>query len=167
MQLRPIMVVIAISLPFNFNGRLADCFLRSLAMTKQQFFFRILEITLNIISVIIGYRWGTLGVAVSIVMANALTKILKILYIGVKVDMMPRQTLTRLFSSGRFLIFFLPLIILAFYLPSSWEGDVIMAGVFIAVAGLIFLLMPQLIGKEYQDEMYGRIVGYIKCKIHK
>ena len=167
LQLRPIMVVIAISLPFNFNGRLADCFLRSLAMTKQQFFFRILEITLNIVSVIIGYRWGTLGVAVSIVMANALTKILKILYIGVKVDMMPRQTLARLFSSGRFLMFFLPLIILAFYLPSSWEGDVIMAGVFIAVAGLIFLLMPQLIGKEYQDEMYGRIVGYIKCKIHK
>jgi len=167
LQLRPIMVVCTISVPFNFNGRLADCFLRSLGMTRQQFYFRLLEITLNILSVIIGFKWGALGIAVSIAIANAIAKLIKIVYIGVKVDMMPRQTLVRLLSSGRFLIYFLPIIILAFSLPSSWGGDLIMAGVFILLVGLVFLLLPRLVGKEYQDEVYGKIMGYVKSKIHK
>ena len=136
-------------------------------MTRQQFYFRLFEITLNILSVIIGFKWGTLGIALSIAIANAIAKLLKIIYIGVKVEMMPRQTVARLLSSGRFLVYFLPIIILAFFLPSSWGWDIIIAGVFILLVGLIFLLMPRLIGKEYQEEVHEKIVYYVKRKIHK
>ena len=58
MDLKPVMFVISSSLLFNMDGRLADCYLRSLAMTKQQFFFRIFETIIKTVGVLVGYKWG-------------------------------------------------------------------------------------------------------------
>ena len=91
LHLRPVMFVISFSILMNFDGRLADCYLRSLALTKQQFFFRVFETVLNIVGILVGYRWDILGVAIVMIVTNTIAKIVKIFYIGNKVDAKPMK----------------------------------------------------------------------------
>lgn len=167
-HLRPIMFVVSFSVLFNFDGRLADCFLRSLAMTKQQFFFRIFETILNIAGVIIGYKWNILGVAISLVITNSITKFVKIVYAGVKVSVKPLQTMRIIISSWRYSILLLPIFLFTYMLlPSSWLGNTIMAIVFVLSTTLVFLFMPRFVGKEYEKEIYTKILSFVKVKIQK
>lgn len=167
-HLRPVMFVVSFSVLFNFDGRLADCFLRSLAMTKQQFFFRVFETILNIIGVIIGYRWEILGIAISLVITNSLTKLVKIFYTGIKVNVKPQQTANVIFSSWRFSILLFPIYLLTYiFLPSSWSGSIIMALVFMISTTIVFMFMPRFVGKEYEKEVYTKIQSFVQSKILK
>ena len=165
LHLRPVMMVISISILFNFDGRLADCYLRSLGMTKQQFFFRVFEAVLNVVGVLIGFHWDILGVAISVMTTNAITKSVKILYVGHKVNMKPLQTTFIIFSSWRYALVLLPICLVAFILlPYSWLGDVLMAIVFISSTAALFLLTPHLVGQQYVDEVYSRVMSFLKSK---
>lgn len=168
LHLRPVFFVVSFSVLFNFDGRLADCYLRSLALTKQQFFFRIFETILGIIGVLVGYRWDILGVAIAMIATNAVAKIVKIIYIGSKVDVKPRQIVSILFSSWRYLIILLPICIASYLLlPSTWGGGIVMAVVFIVTTTVIFLLMPGFVGTAYQEEVYDKVISFVKQKIHR
>jgi O-antigen/teichoic acid export membrane protein len=169
LNLHSVMFVISSSLLFNIDGRLADCYLRSLAMTKQQFFFRIFEFVLKTIGVLIGYSWGIMGVALSVVITNFIAKIIKIIYIGNKVDVKPMQVLGLILSSWRYALIMLPVCIVAyFFLPNTLVGDIVMAATFVVVALIIFCFMPRFVGKQYYDEVYLKVVSYVKIKLfHK
>lgn len=168
LHLRPVMFVISFTVFMSFDGRLADCYLRSLALTKQQFFFRIFETILSIIGILIGYRWDILGVAVSMLITNAIAKLIKIVYVGNKVDVNPRQIIGIMLSSWRYVLFLMPVCVLSFLLlPSTWAGDIVMAIIFLITTALLFLLMPGFVGKEYQEEVYIKVASFIKKKLHK
>lgn len=168
LHLRSVFFVVSFSVLFNFDGRLADCYLRSLALTKQQFFFRVFETILGIIGVLVGYRWDILGVAIAMIATNAVAKIVKIIYIGSKVDVKPRQIVSILFSSWRYVIILLPICIASYILlPSTWGGGIVMAVVFIVTTTVIFLLMPGFVGTAYQEEVYDKIISFVKQKIHR
>ena len=167
-HLRSVMFVVSFSVVFNFDGRLADCFLRSLAMIKQQFFFRVFEMTINIIGVIVGYRWDILGVAVSLVVTNGIAKLIKIVYTGVKVDLKPTQIVNIMLSSWRYAILLFPVYMLTYnLLPSSWMGNIIMALVFVATTAVVFIYMPRFVGKEYEKEVYAKIHSFVHSNILK
>ncbi len=166
LHLRPVMFVVPISILFNFDGRLADCYLRSLGMTKQQFFFRVFEAAFNIVGILIGYHWDILGVAISVVLTNAITKLIKIVYVGCKVSMKPYQTLGIIFTSWRYAIVLLPVFIVAFLLlPFSWIGDIVMAILFIVSTAVVFLLFPHFVGKQYEEEVFSRVISFLKSKL--
>ncbi len=168
LHLRPVMCVISFSILINFDGRLADCYLRSLALTKQQFFFRVFETILGIIGVLIGYKWDILGVAIAMIGTNTIAKFIKIIYVGSKVDVKPMQVISLLFSSWRYVVLLLPICIVAYtLLPSSWGGGVTMAAIFVVTTAAIFLLTPGLLGKVYKEEVYDKIISFVKQKIHK
>ena len=168
LHLKPVMFVISCSLLFNVDGRLSDCYLRSLAMTKQQFFFRVFETVLKTVGVLIGYRWDILGVAISVVITNFIAKIIKIIYVGGKVDVKRIQVIGNILSAWRFGLLFLPVCIVSYILlPNTWRGDIIMTSVFIVTTIVIFLFMPRFVGKQYQDEVYVKVLSFIKQKLHK
>jgi PST family polysaccharide transporter len=168
LHLSPVMFVVSFSILFNFDGRLADCYLRSLAMTKQQFFFRVLETVLNIIGVLIGSRWDILGVAIGVVITNAIAKLIKIIFVGLKVNMAPSSTIGIILSSWRYALLFLPICLLAFvFLPNTWTGDIIMALVFVFVGSFIFLLMPTFVGHEYKEDVFSRIQLFVRDKLNR
>lgn len=168
LDLQNVMLAISCSLLFNIDGRLADCYLRSLAMTKQQFLFRIFEFALKTIGVLIGFKWGILGVALSVVITNIIAKIVKILYIGNIIDVKPMQTLGIILSSWRYSLIMLPVCIVAYVLlPDTLGGNIAMTGVFAAITIIVFLLMPQFVGKQYQKEVYEKVMSFIKQKLHK
>ena len=162
-SLQAVMFVIASSLLFNIDGRLADCYLRSLAMTKQQFYFRIFETVLKTIGVIASYKFGILGIAVSIVITNLISKLIKILYIGVKIEVSPLQTIGIILSSWRYLLIFLPICIVAYIiLPNSWIGNIGVMSIFVICSVTLFFFFPSFVGKQYKEQLYGRVVSFVK-----
>lgn len=166
-ELKPVMFAISCSLLFNVDGRLADCYLRSLALTKQQFFFRVFEAVLKIIGVLIGYRWDIIGVAISIVVTNFIAKIIKIIFIGNQVDSAPLQTIRIILSSWRYGLLLLPVCVAAYFsLPNTWGGDIAMSIIFVTMTIAIFLFMPNFVGKTYYDEFYFKVITFVKQKIH-
>lgn len=168
MDLQSVMFVISCSLLFNINGRLADCYLRSLAMTKQQFFFRVFEFAIKTIGVLIGFKWEIMGVALSVVITNVIAKIVKIIYVGCKVDTEPKQVISNILSSWRFAIVMLPICLVSYiFLPRTLEGEIAMAVIFILTTAFIFLLMPKLIGKQYEEEVYVKVISFMKQKFQK
>lgn len=168
LNLKNVMFVISCSLLFNVDGRLADCYLRSLAMTKQQFFFRVFEFVLKTIGVLIGFRWDILGVAVSIVITNFIAKLVKIIYIGDKVDIKPMQVVSIILSSWRYVLIVFPVCMAAYILlPNTLTGDIIMACIFTFSTIIVFLFMPQFVGKQYKEEVYDTIMSFVKQKLHK
>lgn len=163
MNLSPIMMAISFTLLFNINGRLSDCYLRSLAMTKQQFLFRIFETVIRLIGVLIGFKWNVMGVAVSVAITNTVTKIVKIVYVGNKMDFELLDVIGIIFSSWRYGVLLLPICISAFILlPKTWGGDIMMLVIFTIITITIFLFMPRFVGKTYQEEVYTKIVSFIK-----
>lgn len=163
LNLQNVMLVTSCSLLFNIDGRLADCYLRSLGMTKQQFFFRVFEFTLKTIGVIIGFKWEIIGVALSVVITNFIAKIIKILYIGNVIDINPMQTIGDILSSWRYALLMLPVCIVSYVLlPDTLGGNIAMAGVFTAITIIVFLLMPRFVGEQYQKEVHGKVVSFIK-----
>ncbi len=168
MDLRYVMIAVSCTLLFNLDGRLADCYLRSLAMTKQQFFFRVFEFVLKTIGVLIGFKWGILGVAISVIITNFIAKIVKIIYIGGKVDMKPLQVIGIILSSWRYALLVLPICVIAYcLLPYSLGGDIAIAVVFVLSVAVVFLFMPSFVGKQYQEEVYTKIISFVKSKLYR
>ena len=168
LHLRPVFFVVSFSILFNFDGRLADCYLRSLAMTKQQFFFRVFETILNVVGVLVGSKWSILGVAIGVVMTNTVAKMVKIVFVGRKVNMTPGSTIGIILSSWKYALLFLPICVFAYvFLPSSWSGDIFMALIFVLTGCLIFLFMPAFVGHEYKEVFFGRIMSFLKDKLNR
>lgn len=166
LSLTNVMFVVSCTLLFNVDGRLADCYLRSLAMTRQQFYFRVFEFALKTIGVLVGFRWGIIGVAVSIMITNFIAKIIKVVYIGEKVDVKPRETIRIILSSWRYGLLMVPVCALAYVLlPNTWGGNILMAVIFTLLAIIIFFFMPKFVGTQYHDEVYAKVVLFIKHKV--
>ena len=155
LDLKWITMILSFLMLFNIDGRLADCFLRSLALTKQQFFFRILETIVTLLGVVIGANWDILGVAVAVVVTNMVLKLLKIFYISIKIGIPILNTLSVVLSSWRFALFLIPICaILFFLLPNTLIGDMMLLFFFLLACMLIFLVFPSLVGKPYREKTY-------------
>lgn len=167
LNLRDVFIIVSFLIIFNFDGRLADCYLRSLAMTKQQFFFRIFETCINLIGVLIGFRWGIHGVALSFVITNAISKFLKIFYVGLKLGITLSQTVGIIISSWRFSILLVPVIILEYlFLPPTIIWDVLLFVVFIIIVLFIFVFLPNFVGDLYKKEIHSRVLTIVYNKLH-
>jgi O-antigen/teichoic acid export membrane protein len=167
LELTNVMIVLSLVLVFNIDGRLSDCYLRSMGMTKQQFYFRVFEAIIKIIGVLIGYSWGIIGVALSVIVTNAITKIIKIVYIASKVNITPQETLTTIIVSWRFSLCVVPLCWIAyFFLPHNLLGNVILAIFFSVLTLVLFVFFPNIIGKMYAETTYPKLIPLIKAKLH-
>lgn len=168
LNLRPVMFVISCSLLFNMDGRLSDCYLRSLALTKQQLYFRIFETILKTAGVLIGYKWGIIGVALSVVVTNFIAKIIKIIYVGGRVGVQPGQVIGIILRAWKFGLVFLPICMFSYVLlPETWVCDIMMATIYVISALVIFLLLPGFVGSQYKEEIYVKIKDSVFAKIHK
>lgn len=165
LYLQPIFVIVSTSLLFNVDGRLSDCYLRSLAMTKQQFFFRVFETILKLGGILIGFKWGIFGVAVSVAITNLIANLIKILYVGKKIEIISIKILTTILYSWKFALLLLPICILIYNLmPKTLIGDVIVSSVFVVSTLIVFLFMPKFLGQQYYNEIYIKFSKFLKVK---
>lgn len=165
LELDSIFKIFAVSIMFNVNGRLADCYLRSLGLTKTQFYFRVAESITKILAVIVGARWNLYGVALAVVLADIILKLVKIFFVGHEIDLSAKHTCLIILKSWRFIFFFLPIIILAaLCFAHSWQGNVLLAVVFCLVLLFLFVGCPSAIGSIYEREFLPKIYRFMRIR---
>jgi len=154
------------SVMFNADGRLADCYMRSIALTKQQFYFRILETFMKLVGVLTGAKWGLLGIATAVVLSDIMVKIIKISFVAIRIEIPLKEVFSTLFSSWHFILFMLPIgIPIYFLLCENTEKNIILAILFFAFCGILFLLFPASIGKKYKVKIHPHIIQTINQKV--
>ena len=159
--------ILSCALIFNIDGRLADCYLRSLGWTKQQFYFRIFEVAMKFTGIFIGAHWGINGVAISVVLVNLITLAAKNIYICYKIRIRQSKVFSVILSSWRFSLIVLPIILLSYFLlPHTLVGNVILLSVYGVCIISVFLIFPSLVGKKYKDEAYLKIKIIVFNKLH-
>lgn len=162
LYLAPIFALFSILFLFNANGRIADCYLRSLGKTKQQFYFRIIEFVTKLIGVIVGARWGLLGVTIGVVLMECTVKFIKVTYAGSLIQMTFMEICNILINSFRYTIVLLPLTIALYILiPQTITGEIILLMLFIIITLILFVFFPNFIGERYSHDLYPMVKQYI------
>ena len=168
MELSSLFRVLSISVIFVVDGTIADCYFRSLALTKQQFYFRILQFALSLLGVWIASIGGMIGIAISVVSVNLLMIITKLYYLQNKIGVSLRDVIKTILSSWRFVIILVPIMIIITILTNnSWLGNSIVLFIWILGLSILFLLFPSLIGQPYKEHIYGMIVSCLKKRSFK
>ena len=164
LDLVPIMQIVSISIIFNINGRLVDCFFRSLAYVKLGFYLRVLAASITFGCIYIGSSNGVHGVATSIVIANIVNILIKLGCLTKKTNTSIIDIASRMFNAWRpiipILFIGIPYII---YSNGSIIDDISFAVLFTLVVGIEFIVFPQFIGEVY----YVRVFPIIKGLINK
>ena len=148
-------IVLSLTLIFNIDGRLADCYLRSMGKTKEQFYFRVFETIIKILGVLLGYKWGILGVAIFIMLTNAIANLVKILFVSTTVDISILKTIDTIFRAWKCALVIVPVSLLLYhYLPDSLIGNIILALLYGILVIVIFLFFPNIVGYRYANEVH-------------
>lgn len=167
LDLKPVFQVISFSLIFNINGRLGDCYLRSLGLVRQQFNLRSIELILNIVCILIGFHFGILGVAIGFLLANITLIAIKTMYLAVKLGIPHKALLCNVVGGWAYGIYFLPLVISQyFWIPETIAGCICSLIIFLVLLLLLFVCLPNLIGKKYKEEIYTKMKTTFFCKFH-
>lgn len=162
----PVMQVGAIGAIFSIDHRLVDCFFRSLNFVKLGTQIRFLGAGLMLISIYFGAQYGIIGVAWSILFANVILVIIKMIVLAIKVKAKITHMFIEWFCAWRSAI--IPTIIGCTYLalPHTLESNIIFAIIFGTVIVIEFAFFPRLVGTEYQSSVYpyvekikNRIIG--------
>lgn len=154
-ELKYLVWLFSIAVLFNADGRLADCYMRSIALTKQQFYFRVTEAILKVIMSILGASWGIYGVAAGFVISDVLVKFVKLVYIGRKLNLNTIEICGVIINSWRFLIVFLPICTVSYILlPNTLMGNICMLLLFGMITVFIFVFFPLMVGVQYKDGIY-------------
>ena len=160
----PIMQIGAIGAIFSIDHRLVDCFFRSLNYVKIGTKLRLLGVGVTLTSLYIGAQHGIIGVAWSILIANLILVLIKMITLAVKVKANIGSTFTTWILAWRSAI--LPIIVGCIYmfLPHSIISNIVFALIFGITIAIEFAFFPQLVGQEYQSSVYP-YVEKIKDKI--
>ena len=166
MNLLPVFIVLSLSLVFNIDGRLCDCFFRSLALVKYQFFIRLFEFILTIGCLLVGFKWDIIGVAYAVLFANITIIFIKLTIITNKVESNIGKVVLHILSAWRFAFVLVPIMILTqIIVPTTFVGDIITLFIFSVSIFVLFVLTPSIVGKTYKEEAYKSITNKIKQKI--
>lgn len=150
------------------NGRIGDVFLRSMGLTKQQFYFRVGQFVLAITFIFIGYRFGIIAVAISMMFSYSLITSIKMFFLLKKMGIKIVAFLLTIIKSFQFCIFVCPILIACKILFShSLTGNVISTIIFLLIIGLLFLAFPKLVGEKYKEETYSKVLFFLKTNVLK
>lgn len=166
LDLLPVFIILSLALVFNIDGRLCDCFFRSLALVKYQFFIRLFEFVLTIGCLLVGFKWGIIGVAFGMLFANVFIIFIKLHIITYKVESDIFKVVLHIFSAWRFAYVLIPIMILThIVLPKTIVGDIINLIIFGTIVFILFILTPNIVGKTYKEGAYKSMKSRFKQKI--
>lgn len=161
LYLTPVFIAFSFLVFFNADGRIADCYLRSLGKTKQQFYFRIAEFLTKMIGVIIGSYWGLIGVAIGVTFMECMMKFVKVLYAGYLIDYSFIKCVWILLRSCQFAVVILPICIIMYFItPHTIVGEIINLCVFAIVSLTLFVFCPNVIGNNYKNDLYPTVKNF-------
>lgn len=158
-DLVPIMQIISISLIFRVDGRLVDCFFRSLGFVKLSFYIRVIGFFLSALCLIIGSRFGLIGASLGLVASSVFIVILKVLFLNTKLK---SSVLLLLKTWSRSWFIAIPILLVSLFFKCVDLGDILFLVLFIFVLIIELLCFPNFIGREYASIVYPRIKVLLK-----
>lgn len=158
LYLSPVFSILSLLILFNAAGRLADCYLRSLGKTKQQFVFRIVEFMAKFGSIIICRNTGLYGVVIGLVISEGIVKIVKLLYASLIIDYKLSSLLKECLNALRASVILIPFVfITVMFTPDSLQGEIITLTVMIVLTILLFAFFPRFVGGVYYESVFPNI----------
>lgn len=162
LDLIPVMQIISISIIFNINGRLVDCFFRSLAYVKLGFYLRVLAAAITFGCIYVGASYDVQGVAMAIVTANIANILIKLGFLSKKTEVSIWDIIYRMFVAWRpvipILLIGIPFLI---YGNGSIVNDIGFAILFSAIICIELIFFPKFVGEIYYVRVYPIIKGII------
>lgn len=168
----PLVRIISISVIFNIDSRLVDCFFRSLNYVKTGFYIRILGFFLTLICMYVGSRFDLMGTASGFVFAYTCITIIKMIVLCKKIDANYISMFTIWFKAWKPIV---PLFIFGCLFGVIMNNSIMLSLLFAAIYLLLIIVelffLPQLVGQQYMDNIYPtikqfktRILSWIKKK---
>ena len=154
--------IISISLVFSIDGRLVDCFFRSLNLVRIGFYIRLVGAIIMLIGIIVGARFGIIGVAASIVISNVLIIVIKMVVLNKKIHASLRTMCLLWIKALKPAI---PIFIVGFVFLLFFSGSILYSIFFACIFCLIlffeFIIYPNSVGQEYITYIYPSIHSII------
>ena len=142
-----IFCILSLYLLLSVNGRIMDCFIRSLAFVKMGFYLRILACVITISCLFLGKEYGLVGIAMAMVVSNYLIILTKMLYVGYKIEITFLHTMKTMLKP---LLCAVPKIISFILFHEQICGDMlwsILATLFACLYYIVlFAIFPRLLG---------------------
>lgn len=158
----PLFKVLSLSSVLYINGRIGDIFLRSLALTKSQFYFRVMQLIITVILIILLYGYGITAVAIAAMLGYGIVVLLKVIYISHHIKIPLRQSLYAIFKGWYFVIYIIPIYLLSLYIyPSGLLGNLLVLLSFFLCLVMIFVVFPSSVGDNYKLIFYPKIKNFI------
>ena len=155
LDLVPLFNIFALYVLFYTDGRLCDSFLRSLGLVRYQFRFRIVELILTILLLLLAFRWDVYGVAVAMVLAQVIMVVLKLIFIVKKININFGFVLRTTLSSWKIAVVLIPVMTFSvIFLPHTLFFNLITAIIFVVTLIICFFYIPSIVGSLYKNHGY-------------
>lgn len=158
LELTPVLQIVSISVIFNINGRLVDCFFRSLAYVRLGFVLRLLSVIITFVAIYIGSKYGIIGVATALVIANVTNIFIKLFSLAIKIKASPFEIIKRMILAWRVVV---PIVVVGvpFLLlnNNSWWIIISFALVFVIIVLTEFVCFPRFVGDVYTLQVYPKV----------
>ena len=156
LELVPVMQVVSITSVFFIDTQLVDCFFRSLNFVKTGFFIRLFAMFWNLFCLYWGAKFGVMGIAVSLAVANISVIILKMLVLSRKIganwELMFKKWIVAWKSAIIPLVIGMTFLIL---MPKpTLVASIIIACIFAIILLVEFVFLPNIVGQEYLRTIY-------------
>lgn len=143
--------IISVGVVLMIDARLMDCFFRSLALVKLNFYLRLICMFIMLGALYIGSTYGIVGVAYSVVIANTMAIIIKMTVLCRHIEISVVSVLKVFFSSLKpsLLLCLVGVIYIFISDRMSFLENLLFASVFGVCVFVEFILYPQLVSKRY------------------
>ena len=132
------------------DGRLCDCYFRSIGIVKYQFYLRIFELFITVSFLFVSFRWDIIGVAVAILMVQFIMVITKLFIISKHLQHPLIRVFKTIFASWKCSIAVLPVMLLLVHLlPHTLIGNLLLLIGYATTILVIFLMFPSIVGQQY------------------
>lgn len=158
----PIMQIVSLSVIFNINGRLVDCFFRSLNYVKLGTELRFLGAILTLVCIYIGAQYGIIGVAWGLFISNVSLIIIKMIALCLRIQSNLFEMFKCWFFAWKPAIIPGLMGIVYLGLPHSTLTNLIFAVLYGIIILVEFLLFPKIAGSEYCSTIYPIIIKFVR-----
>ena len=118
--------------------------------------------------ILIGFRFGILGVAIGFLIGNIILICTKTIYLAWKMSISLRDVVNNVLGGWAYGLYFVPLIIAQHsIIPETWSGNIISVVVFAILTVSLFLIWPGLIGHQYKVEGIEKVRSVILNRIKR
>ena len=156
------MQIVSLSVIFNIDGRLVDCFFRSLNYVKLGTELRFFGAILTLICLYIGAQYGIVGVAWGLFISNISLIIIKMTALCLRI----KSNLFEMFKC--WLVAWKPAIIPGIVgvvylgLPHTTLTNLMFAVLYGIIIFSEFVLFPKMVSSEYCSTVYPMIIKFVQ-----